>query len=169
MKKLICLYFLFVFLFGIYGCFPKSIKPNNILSEYKNKELNISLKYPSDWKPDNSIPKLGSMPSRYFSEEGFFALNVTMKNSLDLEAVAIREANSGDYGKNPTVERKIHNARIGYLIIPSSDQPISEKLRSCFVAEMRTVYRSNRINFDVILLFSDKEHINSILDSMEIY
>jgi TolB protein len=168
MKRFFCFLLLFSFLLCvIIGCF---VKEQSIVSEFKdynNTETRISLKYPSNWKADERIPYLGNQPSRYSGTDGFFAVNVISNEDIDLEAIATREAESGDYGIDPQIKRMIHNARIGYLIFPSSDQRAEEKHRSCFITELRNVYRSNQINYNIFLLFADQDHLMQIIETLE--
>lgn len=135
--------------------------------DYVNEKVKISLLYPSHWKADERMTYLGSSPSRFFGNDGFFAVNVISSEGLSLETIANQEAQSGDYGQNPQIRRLIHNAKIGFLILPSSDQQTDEEQRSCFITELRTVYRANRVNFDILFLFADQPHLMDIVDSLE--
>jgi hypothetical protein len=167
MKRILYFFFLFLYFISLGGC---SFKSQNLVAEfreYRNEEVKISLQYPYNWKPDVTLAYLGNQPSRYFGLDGFFAVNVIASDGLSLEVIANQEAQSGDYGQNPQVERVIHNAKIGYLIFPSSDQRNEENQRSCFITELRNIYRSNRINFDILILFADHDHLKQIMETLE--
>jgi hypothetical protein len=168
MKKFFYYFLISIFFLSLLGCY--FLKKNEIkteFSEYINNEIKISLQYPSNWKPDEKVAYLGKQPSRYFGSDGFFAVNVISSDDLTLEAIAEKEAQSGDYGQNPQTKRLIHNAKIGYLIIPSADQTKDEKQRGCFITELRNRYRSNQINYDIIILFADQAHLMNLLETLE--
>lgn len=151
------------------GCHTKSqiIIDKNSLKDYRNDELKITLKYPSYWKADTSLAYLGNQPSQYSGEDGFFALNILVDNNQDLEILVNKEAESGDYGLTPRIEKTIHNSKVCYYIFPSSDQSSSENKRCCFITELRTIYRDNGINYNILIIFADKGHIQKIIDTLE--
>lgn len=167
MNRYISWLLFFIVVLGLVGCLHADKKVVANLKEYSNPELNVTLQYPSNWKPDEKIPFLGSQPSRYFGIDGFFAINVIDSEEMDLETIAKKEVETGDYGSDPQVKRMIHNARIGYLIVPSSDQRIDENHRSCFITDLRNIYRSNQVNYDTFILFADQEHLMDLIDKLE--
>jgi TolB protein len=167
MKRYVGWLVLLIVLLNLWGCFQINEKVSSAMKDYSNPEIKITLQYPSNWKPDEKIPFLGSQPSRYFGTDGFFAINVIDSEDTDLETIAKKEVETGDYGTEPQVKRMIHNARIGYLILPSSDQRADENRRSCFITDLRNIYRSNQINYDTFILFADQEHLMDLIDKLE--
>lgn len=107
------------------------------------------------------------MASHYFNDTGFFAFNVLSSNDQDLETIAKNESEKGDYGTTPMIEKIIQNAKVGYLIIPSSDQLPEEKQRSCFVTDLQNIYFSENEEYDILILFADQQHIREIIGSLE--
>lgn len=162
-------YFLLIGVLSIFLSSCLFLKKNDATEyiEYRNSDIKIALKYPSHWKPDQNISYLANQPSRFFGSDGFLALNVIASDGASLESIANKEVQSGDYGTNPELKRIIHNAKISFIIYPSSDQSPDENQRSCFITELRNVYRSNRVNYDFFILFSDKEHLMKLVETLE--
>ena len=85
----------------------------------------------------------------------------------DLETIAKIESETGDYGLSPMIEKVIHNAKVGYLIIPSPDQSPEEKHRSCFVTALQNIFIDENGEFDTLIIFADQQHIRNIISSLE--
>lgn len=167
MNKNLIIIVLFISFLTFMGCSINKHSPGNVLVEYKNKELGISLKYPSNWKVDKKSILIGNIPSHFSGNTGFFAINVLSSNNKDLEAIVKIEAEKGDYGETPKIEKIVQNAKIGYFIIPSPDQSEEEKQRSCFITDLQNSYTNGDDDFDILILFVDQQHIKDLIESLE--
>lgn len=136
------------------------------LSDWKNynsEEYFISLKYPSNWKLNNSYS------NRFDGNDGFFQLSASSGSDLSIDQVvnfSIKHKYK-PYGSNPHIKNFKIQGQDARLIFPSPDQPkeIYGQVE-LIVKYPKPVVKDNETYY-YLILWADAEHIEEISKTLK--
>ncbi|MCK5849252.1 MAG: hypothetical protein KAH01_08690 [Caldisericia bacterium] len=152
--------------------FGRQLKPTQRNDEticYQNPILRIKFDFNSEWKAKKS-GLIQGYPTQYAGEDGFFVVNAIPKENSLIETVRnIISEDQGFYGAKPLVEELIVNSRVGYFIYPDPQFEISEQHPACYVTELNSPAYYNGNTCSVLLIYSNKEDLSKIVQSLEPY
>lgn len=136
---------------------------------YQNPILRIQFAYPGNWEP-KADGLIQGYPTQYNGTNGFFVINAIASQKDLAETVQnICREDPDLFGSNPDVTECIINSRLGYYIYPGSDCSINELHPACFVTQLSTPIYYNGQPCSVLMVFSDEQHLEEIVSSLEPY
>lgn len=162
MKKFILTILVIALCFFLLAC--NGSKESIKVTTYRNDEYGISLKYPSSWKPNKAY-----MPERYEGSDGFFQFVAVAGGQSSIDEVASWDANHKlkPYGSKPTIEKLTISGQEARLIQPSEDQPFEMNGQVGLIIKYPNPIRINEEMYGYFELWSDKEHIRSIGETIK--
>lgn len=140
-------------------------KTTNTLTEYRNDEIGILIRYPNDWKK-------GSSESIHFSgSDGFFSLETIPATTGSLDEIAQKESEREEqpYGSRPEILRASLRGNEARLIRPSSDQASKFATAALLLLALPESVTTDEGVFAYIAMWIDSAHIESIANSIEFF
>jgi TolB protein len=126
---------------------------------YLNRQYRMILVYPANWHKVTE--------DKYEGPEGFFQISAAGGNTLD--EVCHNETTQllKPYGSNPTISKATINGQQACYILPSSDQPVDMKHQTALIIRYPRPVTLSSQTYSFLVIWSDKEHINSIAVTVE--
>lgn len=133
-----------------------------ISASFTNETYRVKFIYPYLWSRFNN--------ERYEGIDGFVQVSA-IANDASLEEICKKEAyhKLKPYGTQPIIIMSELNGREACYIIPSADQPMEMRSQSAFIAAYEKPVEIKGISYKYFVLWADKEHLQDIINTLEIY
>ena len=143
-------------LIGQIICLPK------ISSSYSNEAYRVRFRYPYLWSRFDS--------KRHEGIDGFFQISAISGDAAP-EEICKKEAyhKLKPYGTHPTISRTEFCGRQAFFITPSSDQPKEMRGQSALIVEYSEPVEIEGNSCRYFILWTDKEHLHDIADTLEFF
>lgn len=131
-----------------------------ISSNYINETYRIKFIYPYLWsKIDNE---------RYAGIDGFFQVSAISRDAA-LEEICTHEAHHKlkPYGTQPAIIKTEVDSHEACFIIPSGDQPMEMRNQSALIAVYDKPVYIDGTSYEYLIIWTDKDHLKDISDTME--
>ena len=130
---------------------------------YTNRTFDVTLKYPSEWK------RIPGHNYRYGGNSGFFQVDATLGEALNINQVAKNEAEHvlRPYGSKPTITILKVAGQDARLIMPSTDQPKEMKVQATVIVRMPKPTQIGCQRYNYLVLWADKNHIRQIAGTVK--
>jgi hypothetical protein len=161
LKKLFSIFILLMVLIASSGYLVKSKQNISLVSNWKvysNAEYKVTLKYPSNWKPN---PKYND---RFDGPDGFFQITALSGEGVSIDYTANNEANHilKPYGTSPVISKLIIDGQEARLIMPSKDQAKENNNQASLIIKYLKPVKINNDTYYYFILWSNKSYIKEI-------
>ncbi|MDD4028892.1 MAG: hypothetical protein PHI40_00480 [Caldisericia bacterium] len=138
-------------------------------SLYQNPILRIQFEYPAEWTAQSS-GHIQGYPTQYKGKSGFFVVNaIPAHTDLSETTDVVLADNCLLFGEKPVKEECIVHSRVGYYLYPEDTLTIGENHPICYVTQLSNPAYYNGQTCTVLTIFSDKEHIRELVNSLQPY
>jgi len=133
-----------------------------ISSSYTNEAYRVRFRYPYLWSRFDS--------KRHEGIDGFFQISAISDDAAP-EEICKKEAyhKLKPYGTHPTIIRTEFRGREAFFITPSSDQPKEMRGQSALIVEYPEPVEIEGNSCRYFILWTDKEHLRDIADTLEFF
>lgn len=162
MRKIIAAIMLVVLCTTLLSCSKNEEKGK--YATYTNAQYGVSLKFPSEWKPDKSY-----VPTKFVGDDGYFMIGAVGGNQNGIDEVTGWNAyhKLKPYGSAPTIENLTIDGQEARLLLPSQDQPAEMKEQAGLIIRYPNPITINKVTYNYLELWADKDHIRSIGETIK--